>query len=79
MKRMKRLFKISQNKKSMLDLGKWMNRSSTKGYNDDYYEKHLHKVQDVDIRSKIINLYKNGNALEKSIALSVLAIYDIYN
>lgn len=75
----KRMFRRgSDSKKTMLNLKKWMNTPYVSKYNEDYYEKHLDKVNDSDIKAKVENLYKNGNILEKSIALSAIAVYDIY-
>ena len=62
----------------MLDLEHWMNSKDVKCLTDQYYCDKIKMIHNDEIKEKVDNLYNNGNALEKSIALSVLAIYDIY-
>lgn len=65
-------------KKNMLDLETWINDKDVVIITNEYYYKNIKKINDDLIRNKVKSLYTRGNALEKSIALSVLAIYDIY-
>lgn len=76
--RIRRRLKFLLPKKTMLNVEKWFMRDDILNVISEYYNKNIIKVKNNDIRNKIKNLYYNGNSIEKSIALSVLAIYDIY-
>lgn len=64
--------------KNMLDLKTWMNRPEIKNITEQYYKERINTIRNDSIREKIELLYNNGSPLEKSVALSVLAIYDVY-
>ena len=76
--RVRRRLKFLLPKKNMLDLEHWMNSKDVKCLTDQYYCDKIILIHNDEIKEKVDNLYNNGNALEKSIALSVLAIYDVY-
>lgn len=76
--RIRRRLKFLLPKKNMLDLEHWMNSKEVKNLTAQYYCDIIKKIHNDTIKKKVENLYNNGNALEKSIALSVLAIYDVY-
>ena len=76
--RIRRRLKFLLPKKTMLDMEKWFIQEDTLKIINEYYNENINKVRNNDIKNKIENLYYNGNAIEKSIALSVLAVYDIY-
>lgn len=76
--RIRTRLKFMMPKKNMLDLDTWINKKDVLRITNEYYHKNIKKISDCEIKYKVENLYEKGNALEKSIALSVLAIYEIY-